>query len=350
MKIKNILLCGIGFLMLAVGTIGLFLPVWPTTPFVLVASGCFASTPAIHSRIMKIPFVNEYIKNYKDRKGISGKTVAVSLTFLWGMIIVSALHIGKLWIMCLLALIGIAVTIHIIWIARPGKRGAVMIELNPDPAKPLRRSRWFEVVFDTLYLLTAAHIGVTILWHHTGTAGLLSGIMALALAGGDAFHLIPRIIAAISGDWDRLRGMLGLGKLITSITMTVFYVFLWHIGVVLFAPASVRGWTALVYILAGLRIVLCFFKQNGWTCAKPSVRWSVLRNIPFLLLGIIVALFFGIYGNAAEPFNHMWLAIILSFAFYLPVVIGVHKKPKLGMLMIPKTCMYFWMLAMCSAL
>ena len=123
LKIKNILLCGMGFLMLTVGAIGLFLPVWPTTPFVLVASGCFASTPVLYSRIMKIPFVNEYIKNYKDRKGISRKTVAVSLTFLWVMLIVSALHIGRPWVMCLLALIGIAVTIHIVWIARPGKRG-----------------------------------------------------------------------------------------------------------------------------------------------------------------------------------------------------------------------------------
>jgi len=46
----------------------------------------------------------------------------------------------------------------------------------------------------------------------------------------------------------------------------------------------------------------------------------------------------------------MWLAIILSFAFYLPVVIGAHKKPVFGVLMFPKTCMYLWMLAMCSTL
>ena len=122
MKIKNVLLCGVGFLMLALGAIGLFLPVWPTTPFILVASGCFVSTPALYARIIKIPFVSEYIRNYRDRKGISGRTVAVSLIFLWGMLAVSALHVGKPWIICLLALIGIAVTVHIVWIAKPGKR------------------------------------------------------------------------------------------------------------------------------------------------------------------------------------------------------------------------------------
>ena len=122
MPIKNILLCCVGFLLLALGAIGLFLPVWPTTPFILVASGCFASTPALHTRMMKIPFVNEYIRNYKDRKGISRKTRTVSLLFLWGMLGLSACHIGKPWILWLLALIGIAVTIHIVWISKPGKR------------------------------------------------------------------------------------------------------------------------------------------------------------------------------------------------------------------------------------
>jgi len=169
-----------------------------------------------------------------------------------------------------------------------------MIELNPDPAKPLQMSRWFEAVFDTLYLFIAAYIGVKMLWHQTGIAGILSGVMALVLAGGDAFHLIPRIIVAVSGNYGRLKGMLGLGKLITSITMTLFYILLWHIGLLCFTPALMWEWTALVYILAGLRIVLCLFKQNGWTCAKPSVRWAVLRNVPFLLLGITVAFFWHI--------------------------------------------------------
>ena len=349
MKVKNFLLCGIGFLMLTIGAIGLFLPIWPTIPFILVASGCFASTPVLHTQIMKIPFVNEYIRNYKDRKGISGKTIAVSLIFLWVMLIASVLHIGKLWIMCLLALVGIAVTIHIIWIARP-REGGTMIKISSSPKKSTNIFRYFEVAFDVPYLIVAVCIGIGILRHHTGTTGLLSGVMALVLAGGDAFHLIPRIIVTISGSHDRLKGMLGFGKLITSITMTLFYVLLWHLGLLLFAPTFGWGWTALVYALADLRMVLCLFKQNGWTCANPSLRWSMLRNIPFLLLGIIVALLFGTYRNVIEPLKHMWLAIALSFAFYIPVVIGVHKNPKLGMLMFPKTCMYIWMLAMCSML
>lgn len=105
--------------MLALGIIGIALPVWPTTPFILVASLCFASNPVLYARIMKIPIVGEYIRNYRDRKGISSRTMMVILIFLWGMLTISALYIGKLPIICLLALVGIAVTVHIAWISRP---------------------------------------------------------------------------------------------------------------------------------------------------------------------------------------------------------------------------------------
>lgn len=122
MNLKRVLLVGAGFLLLTMGAIGLVLPVWPTTPFVLAAAGCFVSTPNLHARVMKIPFVNEYIRNYADKKGLSRKTLAISLIFLWGMLLISAFHIRTVWIICCLALVGIAVTAHILSIAKPRKR------------------------------------------------------------------------------------------------------------------------------------------------------------------------------------------------------------------------------------
>ncbi len=122
MNLKNVLLAGAGFLLLAMGAVGLVLPVWPTTPFVLAAAGCFVSTPKLHACVMKIPFVNEYIRNYEDKKGLPGKTVAISLIFLWTMLLISAFHIRTAWIICCLALVGIAVTAHILSIAKPRKQ------------------------------------------------------------------------------------------------------------------------------------------------------------------------------------------------------------------------------------
>ena len=45
----------------------------------------------------------------------------------------------------------------------------------------------------------------------------------------------------------------------------------------------------------------------------------------------------------------MWLAILLSFLFYFPVVLWADVLPIIGMMMLPKTCMYIWMLCMFRA-
>lgn len=69
-----------------------------------------------------------------------------------------------------------------------------------------------------------------------------------------------------------------------------------------------------------------------------------LQNIPFALLGLLVILLF--YKSAKEShdrsFRFMWLTIVLSFGFYIPVVLWADTIPMIGMLMIPKTCAYVW--------
>lgn len=208
-----------------------------------------------------------------------------------------------------------------------------------------------EAVFDLLYLAAALLIGGwLLLTGGGGPARILAGVMALVLACGDAFHLIPRVLVIRSGEEEKLRPALGLGKQITSITMTFFYLLLWHLGLLLFAPAGAGGWTLLVYLLAASRIVLCLLPQNRWSERYPPVRWAVWRNIPFFLLGAAVAVLFFMERRALPGLRHMWLAIALSFGFYLPVVLWSNKNPRLGMFMLPKTCAYVWMLAMCLAL
>ena len=116
---KTVILSILGFAMLAIGAIGLLLPIWPTTPFVLVAAACFSGNPKLREKIMRIGFFKEYIDNYTQRKGLTRKTVLTSLLFLWGMLLISAILIQTWWIILLLGSVGTAVTIHIIYIARP---------------------------------------------------------------------------------------------------------------------------------------------------------------------------------------------------------------------------------------
>ncbi|WP_066714185.1 hypothetical protein [Clostridium sp. Marseille-P299] len=209
----------------------------------------------------------------------------------------------------------------------------------------------FEAVFDALYLITALILGsILILTESNNHIRLLAGLMAIVLACGDAFHLVPRIMVIITHQEQKLRKALGIGKQITSITMTVFYLFLWQIGRMIFSPQLSNFFTYLIYFLAAIRILLCLLPQNKWLDRYPPIKWGIWRNIPFFLMGAVVALLYFLNRNHAQGLGFMWLAIVLSFAFYLPVVLWSNKNPKIGMLMLPKTCAYLWMLAMCLSL
>ncbi len=124
MRIRVIFLTAAGLLLFALGFIGIFLPVWPTTPFVLAGAACLTGTPKLRARILRISFFREYIENYESRQGLSRKTVIKSLTFLWAMLIFSMVRMNRLPLTLLLTLIGICVTAHILWIARPKEGSA----------------------------------------------------------------------------------------------------------------------------------------------------------------------------------------------------------------------------------
>lgn len=205
-----------------------------------------------------------------------------------------------------------------------------------------------EAVFDALYLTIATTIGAYLLVSAFGNnLRLLAGLMALVLAGGDAFHLIPRIYVIFTRREEIFRRALVRGKQITSITMTFFYLMLWHIALALYDLDFISVWTFVFYGLALVRIVLCVLPQNRWVDRYPPISWGIYRNIPFFIMGLVIAFVF--YRNRAvvSSFSLAWLAILLSFGFYLPVVLYANKNPKMGMLMLPKTLMYVWLLVMC---
>lgn len=209
----------------------------------------------------------------------------------------------------------------------------------------------FEAVFDIVYLSIALIFGIVLIsTSASNSLRMLAGIMALILALGDSFHLLPRIGVIFTGREEELRGALGRGKQITSVTMTIFYLFMWEIGKLKSSSDIGEIWTYIVYILAIIRIFICLLSQNRWKDQYSPVSWGILRNIPFFMLGGIVVVLFFIYKNEMSGLRWMWLAIVLSFSFYLPVVLWSNRNPKIGILMLPKTCAYLWMLAMCLSL
>ncbi len=200
-----------------------------------------------------------------------------------------------------------------------------------------------ETIFDIIYLTTVITIGIMMIKKGGKVKQyLLFGIMAVTLGVGDAFHLVPRAYALCTTGLNSYVAALGIGKLITSITMTFFYVLLYHVYRLRYGIQGKNGLTAAVYGLAAVRILLCALPQNAWTSVNAPLSFSIYRNIPFALLGILVILLF--YRSAKKhndrAFRHMWLTIVLSFAFYIPVVLFADTIPWVGVLMIPKTCAY----------
>ena len=202
-----------------------------------------------------------------------------------------------------------------------------------------------ETLFDAVYLISVIGIGVLMIRGSKGERQFcLFGWMAVVLGAGDSFHLVPRALALCTTGLENYTVPLGLGKWITSVTMTVFYVLLYYVWRQRYQIRGLKSLTAAVYGLAGARVALCMMPQNQWLNAKGPLSWGIYRNIPFALLGLLVVVLF--YRSAKErgdqAFCHMWLTIVLSFGFYIPVVLWADAIPLIGMLMIPKTCAYVW--------
>ena len=202
-----------------------------------------------------------------------------------------------------------------------------------------------ETLFDAVYLISVAAIGILMIRGSRGNRQFrLFGWMAVILGAGDAFHLVPRALALCTTGLENYTAALGLGKWITSVTMTVFYVLLYYVWRLRYRIREQRGLTAAVYALAGVRIALCMLPQNRWLSDDAPVFWGIVRNIPFALLGLLIIILFyrSAAGNKDWAFRWMWLTIVLSFGFYIPVVLWADTIPLVGMLMIPKTCAYVW--------
>ena len=206
-----------------------------------------------------------------------------------------------------------------------------------------------ETIFDIAYLVTVISVGAIMCAKAKQNCGFrLFGIMALVLGCGDAFHLLPRAYSLLTDSMDANVAALGFGKLVTSVTMTVFYVLLYHFMRTRYKTAGKQPLTIAVYTLAAVRIALCLFPQNDWFSTDAPLSWGIYRNIPFIILGamIVCLLFTEVKKHKDKPFAFAWPAVMLSFAFYIPVVLWADAVPIIGMLMIPKTLCYVWLVLM----
>lgn len=213
---------------------------------------------------------------------------------------------------------------------------------------------WMEIGFNVTYLIVIWGL-VVAMWlrRDNGAADerrlrrLLIAAFAL-LALGDTGHVGFRVWAYARGDLGSTVslgglhiGLVGVGALATAITVTFFYVFVLMIWRARFAQRY--GWVGILLLSAAVvRLLLMALPQNEWNSSVPLQPWSTLRNLPLILQGLGVAYLIVRDAHAAGDRTFFWigLSILVSYAFYMPVIFLVQRYPLVGMLMIPKTMAY----------
>ena len=117
-RLKRGILISAGTFFVALGLIGIFLPLLPTTPLLLLAAACYAKgSKRFYNWLLNHKWFGEYIRNYREGKGIPLKTKILSITLLWltigySAIVIVSILLGKL----ILILIATGVTLHVLHI------------------------------------------------------------------------------------------------------------------------------------------------------------------------------------------------------------------------------------------
>ncbi|MGA1820589.1 MAG: YbaN family protein [Thermoplasmatota archaeon] len=117
-KALKIILITAGTLFTAIGLVGIFIPILPTTPFLILAAACYLrSSDRMYKWLLTNRVFGRYLKNYLEKKGIPLGVKIFTLLLLWFTILLSAfVFVDIFWVRVMLIIIAIAVTVHLIMI------------------------------------------------------------------------------------------------------------------------------------------------------------------------------------------------------------------------------------------
>ena len=116
-SIVRVFLLIAGTISLALGAIGIFIPLLPTTPFLLLSAACFLrSSKRMHDWLLSNKWFGEYIKSYQEGRGIPAKTKMAAIITLWAAIILSAVFfLGEILVaQIILLIIAVGVSVHLL--------------------------------------------------------------------------------------------------------------------------------------------------------------------------------------------------------------------------------------------
>jgi hypothetical protein len=212
----------------------------------------------------------------------------------------------------------------------------------------------FETIFDVVYLLLVwgMVILMTVKLSQVKAADLKTAkwirLAFILLAAGDTGHVGFRVLAQLTNTLDKPVSvfgapmhLIGLGMMTTAFTVTMFYmlfILVWQ------ERNKEKGtwFTNLLLAFGVIRIIFMALPANLWGDLVPPQPISLYRNLFLIVQGL--GLLWLLFTSAARKKDKLFLSIawmiVLSFAFYTPVILFAQKVPLIGMLMIPKTIAY----------
>jgi len=112
---RKILLVTAGTICVALATLGIFVPLLPTTPFLLLAVTCYSqSSERLNNWLINHRWFGPYIRTYREHRAITLRTKIGSITFLWATMAYAILAVVDHWALhVLLIAVAIGVTIHL---------------------------------------------------------------------------------------------------------------------------------------------------------------------------------------------------------------------------------------------
>ncbi len=141
-KIISFIFIFLGTLCVILGFVGIFIPVLPTTPFLLLAAYLYArSSPRFLNWLLANRLFGKFIDDYRSGRGIRLGHKIVSLSFLWITIISSIIWVvNPCWARIALLLIAIGVTIHLIKV-KTFHLNKMVEETNLQPGTPNQKPK-----------------------------------------------------------------------------------------------------------------------------------------------------------------------------------------------------------------
>jgi len=114
----KLLLVGGGTVAVTLGIVGVFVPLLPTTPFLLLAAFLYArSSDRLHGRLLGNRWIGGYLRCYYERRSMTRRHKAFTLVLLWAAIALSAAFaVDAWWARTLLCAVAVGVTTHLLWI------------------------------------------------------------------------------------------------------------------------------------------------------------------------------------------------------------------------------------------